>query len=72
MNNKEIKVKRFNSNTMAETARGLLKRYGIESMIKVEGGVEFQGALGDSFGADLYVLDKDYEKAKSILDLEDN
>ena len=70
MNNKEIRIKKFNSNTIAEAARNLLKSHGIESIIKVEGGIEFQGALGDSYGADLYVLDRDYEKAKEILEQE--
>ncbi len=70
MSNKDVKVKNFNSNMLAESAKNLLKEHGIESIIKVEGGIEFQGALGDSFGADLYVLDKDYEKAKEIIEHE--
>lgn len=52
---------------LAEAAKILLKSYGIESMIKVEGGIDFRGAMGDSYGADLYVLEKDLQKAQAIL-----
>ena len=64
---KETLLKRFNSNTLAETAQNLLKSYGITSFLKVEGGVRFRGDLGDIYGADLYVSEKDYEKAKEII-----
>ena len=70
-NNKEVLVKKFNSNMLAEAAKILLKSYGIESYIKVEGGIDFRGAMGDSYGADLYALEKDLQKAKAILDNED-
>lgn len=65
---KEILLKKFNSNLLAESVQGLLKSYGITSIIKVEGGVEFRGALGDSYGADLYILEKDYKRAKEIIE----
>jgi len=61
-------LKRFNSNILAETVQSLLKSNGIASVIKVEGGVEFGWALGDSYGADLYVLEKDYKRAKEIIE----
>lgn len=65
---KEILLKKFNSNLLAESAQGLLKNCGIASTIRVEGGIEFRGALGDSYGADLYVLEKDYKRAKEIIE----
>jgi len=65
---KEILLKKFNSNLLAEAAQNLLKSYSIASYLKVEGGIEFRGALGDSYGADLYVLEKDYKRAKEIVE----
>jgi len=67
---KEILVKKFNSNLLAESIQSLLKSHGIASTLRVEGGIEFRGALGDSYGADLYVLEKDYERAKKIIENE--
>jgi len=63
-----ILLKKFNSNLLVEAAQNLLKSNGIASTIKVEGGIEFRGALGDSYGADLYVLEKDYKRAKQIVE----
>ena len=65
---KGILLKKFNSNISAETAQNLLKSCGILSTIKIEGGIEFRGALGDSYGADLYVLEKDCKKAIQIIE----
>ena len=65
---KEILLKKFNSNILTEATQNLLKSNGIVSIIKVEGGIEFRGALGDSYGADLYVLEKDYKRAKQIIE----
>ena len=65
---KEILLKRFNSNLLAEAAQNLLKSYGITSYLKIEGGIEFRGALGDSYGAKLYVLEKDYKRAREIIE----
>lgn len=65
---KQILLKKFNSNILAETVQNLLKSYDIKSIIKIEGGVEFRGALGDSYGADLYVLEKDCKKAIEIIE----
>lgn len=66
---KLVFLKSFNSIILAEFARNLLKSYGINSMIK-NSGVEFSGDLGDGFGGELYILEKDYKKAKEILDTE--
>ena len=65
---KEILLKKFNSNISTETAQNLLKSNGIVSIIKIEGGIEFRGALGDRYGSDLYVLEKDYKRAKQIIE----
>lgn len=64
---KLVFLKSFNSIILAEFARNLLKYHNINSIIK-NSGVEFPGDLGDGFGGELYVLEKDYEKAKEILD----
>jgi len=65
---KEILLKKFNSNILTETAQNLLKSNGIVSIIKIEGGISFRGALGDGYGSDLYVLEKDYKRAKQIIE----
>lgn len=67
---KEILLKKFNSNLLAESTQILLKNCGITSTLRVVGGIEFRGALGDSWGADLYVLEKDYKRAKQIIENE--
>jgi len=65
---KEILLKKFSSNLLTEATQNLLKSNGIVSIIKIEGGISFRGALGDSYGADLYVLEKDYKRAKQIIE----
>ncbi len=65
---KQVLLKKFGSNLLAEAAQNLLKSRGIPSLIKVTGGIEFRGALGDSWGADLWVLEKDFKKAKEIIE----
>lgn len=62
------KIKFFNSIAEAGLAKNLLKENGIESSIQ-NNGVEFPGDLGDSYGADLFVADRDLEKAKDILEI---
>ncbi|HOC53959.1 MAG TPA: DUF2007 domain-containing protein [Candidatus Pacearchaeota archaeon] len=64
---KEVLLKKFNSNLLAEATQNLLRKYNIKSIIKVEGGIDFRGALGDNYGADLYVLEKDYKEAMNII-----
>jgi len=65
---KEILLRKFNSNLLTEATQNLLKSNGIVSIIKIEGGIQFRGALGDSYGSDLYVLEKDYKRAKQIIE----
>ena len=60
------KIKFFNSIAEAELARNLLKKSGIESLVQRRG-MEFPGDMGDSYGGDLFVAEKDTEKAKKIL-----
>lgn len=62
------KIKFFNSIVEAELAKNLLKEHNIES-ISQKRGVEFPGSLGDSYGADLFVNEKDVETAKEILEI---
>ena len=62
-----IKIKFFNSITEAELAKNLLKRNEIESMVHRKG-IEFPGDMGDSYGAELFVGEKNAEKAKEILE----
>ena len=62
-----IKIKFFNSITKAELAGNLLKSNSIESSVN-RLGIEFPGDRGDSFGAELFVDEKDFNKAKEILE----
>jgi len=64
---KEILLKSFPSNTLAEIAQNFLKSYEIISFFKA-GGLGFKEYKGDSNEADLYVLEKDYQRAKDLLD----
>ena len=61
-----IKIKFFNSIAEAELTKGLLKENGVESIVQRRG-VEFPGDMGDSYGADMFVAEKDVRKAKEIL-----
>lgn len=61
-----VKIKFFNSITEAELAGNVLKEHGIKNMIRRRG-IEFPGDLGDSYGADLFVAEKDAKKANEIL-----
>lgn len=62
-----IKIKFFNSITEAELAKNLLKEHGIKVILQKKG-VEFPGSRGDSYGADLFIEEKNFNKAKEILD----
>jgi|AntAceMinimDraft_16_1070373.scaffolds.fasta_scaffold88306_2 hypothetical protein len=62
-----IFLKSFSSITEAELAKNILKSQDIISIIK-NAGVKFPGDLGDSYGANLFVPKKDFEKAKEILE----
>lgn len=61
-----IKLKFFNSIVAAELASNLLKESGIKNMLQKRG-LEFSGDLGDSYGADLFVEEKDVKSAKECL-----
>lgn len=63
-----IKIKFFNSIAEAELAGNLLMSRGIKNMIQKRG-LRFSGDLGDSCGADLFVHERDAEKAIEILDI---
>lgn len=63
-----IKIKFFNSITEAELAKNLLKEHGIKGLVQKRG-IEFPGDMGDSYGAELLVAEKDFEKAKEILEI---
>lgn len=60
------KIKYYNSIAEAELAKNLLMGNGIESSVQKRG-VEFPGDMGDSYGADLSVAEKDIVKAQEIL-----
>lgn len=61
------KIKFFNSIIKAELAKNLLKEHGIDGWVQKRG-LKFPGDLGDSYGADLLVAEKDAKKARKILD----
>lgn len=64
-----IKIKTYNSIMEAELAKNLLKECGIESMVEKRG-IEFPGDMGDAYGAELYVSEKNSKKAMEILGVE--
>jgi hypothetical protein len=63
-----IKIKFFNSIIEARLAGNLLKEYGIKNLVK-ERGLKFPGDLGDSYGAELFIAEKDAERAREILEI---
>jgi hypothetical protein len=69
MANKMIKIKFFNSILEAQLAGNLLKEHGIQNWVQKRG-MEFPGDLGDSYGAELSVMEKDIKNAKEILEIE--
>lgn len=62
-----IKIRFFNSIIEAQLAGNLLKKQGIENFVQKRG-LEFPGDLGDSYGAELLVNEKDVQQAKEVLD----
>jgi len=64
---KQVCIKRFNSIAEAELAKNLLEKHGIIAMLKNKG-LEFPGDLGDSYGADLFVTEKDLKEAREIVE----
>ncbi|MDD3170586.1 MAG: DUF2007 domain-containing protein [Candidatus Paceibacterota bacterium] len=60
------KIKFFNSIAGAELVKNLLKEHGINASVQRRG-LQFPGDLGDSYGADLFVPEKDVKKAEDIL-----
>lgn len=67
MANNMIKIKFFDSIVGAQLAGNLLKEHGVKNWVQKKG-LNFPGDLGDSYGAELFVLEKDVEKAKEILE----
>lgn len=65
---KEILLKTFNSLAIAELAKTTLEKYGVKSVLQKKGLEMAEGAGGDIAGADLFVLEKDIEKARKILE----
>lgn len=61
-----IKIRFFNSIAEAELTKNLLKEHGVEAFVERKG-VEFPGDLGDSYGAELRVAERDAEKAEEVL-----
>jgi len=66
-----VKLKRFSSICEAELAKSLLESFGIKSIIK-NSGIQFSGDLGDGYGADLFILQKDFDRANEILEEKEN
>lgn len=64
----EILLKTFDSLAIAGLAKNTLEKYGIKSILQKRGLEMAEGAGGDMAGADLFVLEKDIEKAKKILE----
>ena len=67
---KDICIKNFQMQVEAEIAKSMLEANGIKSVIQKQGfalGGEIPAA--GSIGVDLFVLEKDFEKAKELLDI---
>lgn len=63
-----VKIKFFDSIIEAELAKNLLKEFKIESVVQRKG-LKYPGDMGDSYGADLFVTEKDIDKAKELLEI---
>lgn len=70
MENNTIKIKFFNSIAEAQLIGNLLESCGVKNLVKKRG-LEFPGDLGDFYGADLFVAERDVKKAKEILEIEE-
>lgn len=62
----QIYIKRFNSIAETELVRNMLEQHGIKASVQ-NTGLKYPRDGGDSYGADLFVAEKDVEKAKEIL-----
>lgn len=60
-------LKHFNSIVLAKLAKNMLEIKRVKSVLR-NTGLEFPEDLGDSYGADLYVPEKQFKKAKEILE----
>ena len=52
----------------AELARNMLEANGIKSLVQSRG-IHSSGIPIDRYGADLFVLERDFERAKEILEM---
>ena len=64
-----IKIGFFNSIALAQLAGNRLRENGIENWVQKRG-VQFPGDLGDSYGAELFIAEKDFKKAAEILQID--
>lgn len=62
-----VLLKHFNSIALAKLAKNMLEVKRVKSVLR-NTGLEFPEDLGDSYGADLYVPEKQFKKAKEILE----
>ncbi len=60
-------LKRFNSIMECELMQRILEKHGIAGILK-NSGLQFPRDLSDSFGADLYVPERDLERAIEIVE----
>ena len=63
-------VESYSNLLMAEVAKGILESYGIESFIKKAVIEDIMTAVGMMQVCDLWVLRRDYQRAKKILRLQ--
>ena len=62
----ETKIKNFNTEMEAELAKNMLQAHGIKSRVQTIG-VHSSGIPNDRYGADLIVLQKDFNQATELL-----
>lgn len=66
---KQVCIKNFSTEIEAELAQNMLEARGIKSVIQRGGyGAGAGPAASGVLGADLFVLEKDFEEAKNLLE----
>jgi hypothetical protein len=63
----QISIRWFKTKFEAEMTKKFLEAYGIKSLVQ-EKGFHSSGIPDDSLGIDLFVLEKDVNKAKELLE----
>jgi len=66
---KDVFLKFYFSVAEAELAKNILEKHGIVAILQKRG-AKYPGDMGDSYGADILVVDRDVVRAMKILGIE--